>query len=888
MFSITNLRCEFSVNPLGVDTVEPRFSWELDHPERGQNQTAYQIQVASTFEELVAGSGDLWDSGKQTDTGHPLIKYAGVPLISRQHAYWRVCSWDTHDQPTAYSEPAWFEVALLKPQDWRAQWLGYPGGRAGKALYFRQTFDVTKAVRSARAYVSGLGWYELRLNGQKVGTAVLDPAQTTYDQRVLYSTYDITDHMRPGTNVVGAVVGSGWYGTPKLLAQLEVLYEDGTTGGTVTGRVGEGGVWWQVSDGAIVENSVYDGEIYDARLERDGWDTPDVEMTHFGSGALAVESPGGRLVAQVLEPIEVVETITPITLSEPKPGVYVLDVGQNLSGWAALTVSGERGTQVTLRFAEVLRNDGTIDQDNLRAAKARDVYILKGEGVETWEPRFTYHGFRYIQVEGYPGVPALDAVQARVVRSAVASTGHFECDHPLVNQLHRAVWWTEATNLHGLPTDCPQRDERMGWLNDMAARSEETFYNFDVARLFSKWIADISDAQDPETGAIPDTAPYRWGSRPGDPVIVCYLLIPWLLYRHFGDARTMADHYDGMRRWVNYLTSRATADHLLEYSYYGDWAPPTTESVSGSIGASALSRSTPGALVSTAHYYYSASLLAQIAAVLGRDQDVAQYSDLANHIRATFHTQFWDVSLGGYGANNQAANAIALYFGLVPDECRARVIDNLARDVAEHTNHLTTGNLATKYLLEVLASTGHGDAAIGIVTQTTYPSWGFMLENGATTIWERWETDTNTGMNSRNHPMYASVGAWLYRHLAGIQTDDRGAGFRRFTIKPYMPSGIQFVRASLKTIRGLIESSWQVTDQAVLLHVKVPVGSQADVTIPKRTAGASLDIAEAGTPLWASGQHTGRVEGVMTVLEDAHAVTITVGSGDYHFAVEVR
>ncbi len=880
MFLIKKVLCELGANPLGINTVEPRFSWILEHDERGQIQIAYQILVASTLETLAANVGDLWDSGQCDDISNPLIKYEGSPLNSRQKAYWKVRSWDSHNHPSAYSEPAWFEIALLHPQDWRAQWIGFPGGRAGKALYFRQSFNVTKPVRSARAYVSGLGWYEMRLNGQKVGTAVLDPAQTAYNERVLYSTYDITDHLQSGANVVGVVVGNGWYGAPKLLAQIEISYEDSTYDSVVTGRVGEGGEWWRVSDGAIIENSVYDGEVYDARLEHAGWDMPDwnpIEVARFGIGAYSVEPPGGRLVAQELEPIEVLETITPIMRTEPKPGVYVFDVGQNLSGWAVLTVSGKRGTEVTLRFAEVLRDDGTLDQDNLRSALARDVYLLKGEGIENWEPRFTYHGYRYIQVEGYPGVPALDAVRARVVRSAVASTGDFQCDHPLVNQLYRAVWWTEATNLHGLPTDCPQRDERMGWLNDMAARSEEAIYNFDVAHLFSKWIADISDAQDPDTGAIPDTAPYRWGSRPGDPVIVCYLLIPWLLYRHFGDARTMANHYDGMRRWVDYLTSRATDEHLLEYSYYGDWAPPISESVAGSIGASAVSQLTPGALVSTAHYYYSASLFAQIAITLGIDKDAKQYSELANRIRTTFHARFWNDSTGGYNANNQACNAIALYFGLVPDNYRTRVVDNLVRDVSAHDYHLTTGNLATKYLLEVLTSNGHGDTALKIVTQTTYPSWGFMLENGATTIWERWETATNTGMNSRNHPMYASVGAWLYRHLAGIQVAHDARGFSHVTIRPICPVELNFVRGSVNTVRGEIESEWRRIEGEVALNVSIPVGCTAEIRLPQASSEARLHLD--GKPFSSAGD----VEGLVAANQSTDAITVVVGSGRYHF-----
>lgn len=881
MFTVKDMQCEFAYNPLGIGTPRPRFNWLLEHAERGQSQTAYQILVASSLELLKTNQGNLWNSGKMRGD-NVLVEYAGAPLVSRQRAYWKVRSWDVQDHESVYSDAAWFELGLLHPSDWWAEWIGFPGGHAGKALYFRHSFETYKAIRCARTYISGLGWYELRLNGSKIGTAVLNPAQTTYNQRVLYSTYDVAGRLIAGQNVVGVIVGSGWYGSPKLLLQIEISYQDGSTAQIVTGRMGQGGSWWRVSDGPIVECSIYDGEIYDARLEHEGWDSPgwsEDEAARFGAGACIVEPPGGQLVAQCLEPIQVTEMITPISRAEPKSGVYVFDVGQNLSGWAKLAVQGTSGTAVTLRFAEVLRDDGTVDQDNLRHALARDIYILSGKGMETWEPRFTYHGFRYIQVEGYPGIPELEAVRACVVRSAIASSGQFECDHPLVTRLHQAVWWTEATNLYGLPTDCPQRDERMGWLNDMAARSEEAIYNFEVARLFSKWIADIADVQDPETGAIPDTAPYRWGNRPGDPVNVCYLLIPWLLYRHYGDTRTMSDHFDGMRRWVDYLTHRAKPDHILEYSYYGDWAPPIGEAVIGSIGASAMSQLTPGPLVSTAHYYYSAHLLAKIAHILGRESETRQYADLADNIRVAFHERFWDPVTGGYGPNNQASNAIALYFGLVPENCREVTLNNLVRDVEIHDSHLTTGNLATKYLLESLAEGGYGDVALAIVTQTTYPSWGFMLENGATTIWERWETTTNSGMNSRNHPMYASVGAWLYRRLAGIQVGDNARGFSHIVIRPLILNDLRFVRAAIMTVRGRVEAAWRRVDQGLSLTVSIPVGCQAILVLPQpkpniilRENGQVVDDAH-------------NVSGIDKVWANNHTIAAVLGSGEYDFSL---
>lgn len=898
MFRIADPRCELAVNPLGIDARLPRFSWALSHSERGQAQTAHQVLVASTLDRLESGSADLWDSGKVPASTEPLVAYAGRPLGSRQRGYWKARSWDAQDRPSAYGDPAWFELGLLEPEDWTAEWIGFPAGKSGKALYFRRPFRIEKPLARARAYVCGLGWHELRLNGQKVkvGGRVLDPAQTAYSSRVLYTTYDVGPLLRPDVNVVGAIVGSGWYGVPKLLLQLELEFADGTSARVVTGRGAVGGGPWGVRDGAITSNSVFDGEVYDARLEEPGWDAPEgVDPSAMNTGAwrnaMAIEPPGGRLVAQAQEPIEVVETIRPRALSRPKPGIYVFDVGQNVAGWAALTARGPSGTAVTLRFAESLYEDGTVNQENLRAALARDVYVLKGDGVEVWEPRFTYHGFRYVQIEGFPGEPDLDSIRARIVRTAAEPVGRFECDHPLVNQLHRAVWWTEASNLHGIPTDCPQRDERMGWLNDMAARSEEALHNFDLARLLPKWLSDVGDTQDPATGAISDTAPYRWGTRPADPVSVCYLLIPWLLRRFYGDLRVLAEHYDGMKRWVDYLTTRSDG-HVVEYSYYGDWAPPLAEGVEGSIGSSAVARNTPGSLVSTAHYYYGATLLSRIASAVGRETDAVAYRQLADRIASAFDARFWDEAQGGYGTNNQACNAIALYMGLVPEERRARVVANLVADVERHDHHLTTGNLASKYILEVLAEAGRADVAFGLVTQTSYPSWGYMLENGATTIWERWERMTGGGMNSHNHPMFGSVGAWLYRWLAGLRIDPSASGFSRLLISPFMPEGMRFARASLRTVRGPLEAGWERQsggergERGYSLRARIPVGCEAEVGLPKAGPAAALRVTEGGTEVWRAGRQTAAVPGLSGIREEERAIVCAVGSGDYQFTVE--
>jgi alpha-L-rhamnosidase len=874
---VTNLSCEYAVNPLGLDTPHPRLSWELVSERRAQFQSAYQIVAATSPDLLKSDAPDLWDSGKITSTS-TLVEYHGRALSSGERCWWKVRIWDGEGQPVPDSPTAWFEMALLSPEDWQAAWIGYPGAWPGRALYFRREFTVEKPVRCARVYMAGLGWSELWINGQRANDRVLDPPQSNYSKRILYSTDAVEALLHPGINTINVICGNGWFGMVRLLLQMNITYDDGTTSQVITES--DWSKPWRATTGPILENSVYDGEIYDARLEDPNWATPETPPQSWLMSTFA-EGPGGKLVAAPLEPIKVVDTRTAKQISQPKPGIYVLDLGQNISGWARLQVRGNKGRRVSLRFAETLHEDGTINQENLRHARAEDVYILKGDGLETWEPRFTYHGFRYIQVEGYPGEPGPEDILGRVVRSAVEPTGSFECSSELLNQIHNMVWWTEAGNLHSLPTDCPQRDERMGWLNDMAARTEESLYNFNLARLLSKWTADIHDEQHPTSGAITDTAPFRWGRRPADPVSVCYLLIPWLLYVHYGDTHTMADRYPGMKAWVDYLSACAE-DGIVSYSYYGDWAPPVQYSLSNSIGSSAVSRDTPGALVSTACYAYSASLLAKIATVLDKPEDTLAYTHISEKVIDRYNAQFWDETIGGYGTNNQACNAISLYMGMVPEHRTDQVASNLVDNITQHTQgHLSTGNICTKYLLEALTETGHAETAFQIAAQETYPSWGYMLAHGATTLWERWEFATGGGMNSHNHPMLGSIGAWFYRALAGIRACSDGPGFERFDIRPQVVPDLSFVNATLKTIRGKIETGWQ-RDNEGTLHFKlvVPAGCQAQVVLPAPTGSVLM---EGDVVLWRNETPVKLAAGVNQIAREGSHLRFNLGSGKFHF-----
>ncbi len=880
--TVTGSRCESEVNPLGIEVVEPHLSWLLTSSQRGQKQTAYQILVASDEDKLRDDQADIWNSGKVASAQSNQVLFGGPALTSRRRYYWKVRAWDKDGVASPYSDIAFWEMALLSPQDWKAEWIGHTGGWLGRALYFRSDLTIHKAVRRARIYVTGLGYYELRLNGHKVGDHVLDPGFTDYSKRVLYATYDVASQLQPGQHTIGVIVGNGWYGLPKLLLQCEVTYVDGSeeTFYTHSASADPPNRPWSVTNGPILANSVYDGETYDARLEKAGWDTPagdpalgnpPVDSADGWANPQSVPAPGGRLVSQTINPIKIVAALQPKAISEPRPGIFVYDIGQNMAGWVQLDVSGERGARVTLRFAESLSPDGTVDQRNLRTAAATDVYILKGGGAESWEPRFTYHGFRYVQLEGFPGKPALKDLTAKVVRSSVDTSGTIETSNDLINRIQKMVWWTEASNLHSIPTDCPQRDERMGWMNDLTVRSEEAVYNFNLSRFYPKFLHDIRDAQGKD-GAITDTAPFRWGSRPADPVSASYLLLGWFLYQHYGDTHTMAEEFDGFKAWTDFLAGK-TKDNIVTYGYYGDWSPPKAFAIPGSIGSGAVSKDTPREFMSTGYLYYCARLVSKMALALGRKDDQLKYEALANRVANSFNQRYWNNAVGGYGSNNQSMNSFALFLGVVPPNQVQRVVANLVKAVHENQDHLTTGNLCTKYVLKMLTQYGYGDLAFKIATQETYPSWGYMIDNDATTLWERWEPLTGGGMNSHNHPMMGSVSSWFHKYLGGINPDPQAPGFKRIVIRPYALGDLTWVRAEYISPYGLVASSWRKENGTFTLKVTVPVNTTATIYVPARSGSS---FTEGGKP-------AATAEAVKFLGNRKGEMVFEVGSGDYEF-----
>lgn len=819
------LRTEHATDPIAVAVTDPELSWQVRDGEVQQ----WQVRVA-TQPELLPGAPDLWDSGQQPVQA-ARTTYAGRRLGSRSQAWWTVRLWGADGSPGPWSETARFEIALLQDADWTATWLGVPCAPSA-ALFLRRSFDLASGVRRARLHGVGLGWGEFYVNGARVGDHVLDPAQTNTAHRVLYSTYDVTDMLSVGENVLGAVVGPGWAGRQILLAQLEIDLENGTSLRVETGRTRADDMAWSVASGPIVEAGVYDGERYDARLEHPPWCTPGEGSRTWGpmrdlGHVMNVDRPGGVLVPQTLEPIRVVRTFAPVSLERVGAGSWVLDTGRNLAGWCRLRVRTAAGRRVRIRFGEVRGESGEVNQENLRHALARDEYVARGDGEEVWEPRFTYHGFRYAQIDGDLELHEGD-VEVREVRSDVAQTAEVEAADPFLARLHDAVVATEGSNLHGIPTDCPQRSERMGWLNDLTVRSAEMVCTFDTARLLAKWLDDVADTQGPD-GSLTDTAPFRAGLRPADPVAIGLIRIPRLLRQHFGDQRTTARHADAGLRWVDFLQTQTT-DHIVGYSSYGDWAPPVAFGLRSITGEGVEPETTPGELVSTAHYAMVVRDLAETMRELGRPEAgplATRWAEIRDAFNRVFVT-----GEGRYGNGNQACQAIALHAGLVPEESIAAAVTTLTDRVYADGVTITTGNLATSYVLDVLADHGHIDLAYRLVTQPEYPGWRHMLDQGATTIWERWELETGFGMNSHNHPMYASVGGWLHRVLAGVQPRHDAIGFSSLTIDPRYPRDLPWFRTRRQTVRGEIRSQWRREGEEIELTVVLPHGVDAQARRP--------------------------------------------------------
>ncbi|MDR2618758.1 MAG: glycoside hydrolase family 78 protein [Treponema sp.] len=830
----------------------PFFSWKT-YGFAGK-QKAYELIAASSAENAASGKGDVWDSGWVESQEDQRIPWEGKAPESNRDYYCAVRIRDGNGKTSAYSKALKISTGLISTGS-----MGSTGSTSsiesstedscwGGAVWisnaimsdagplFRREFKASKPVKRGRLFICGLGYYEAYINEKKLGDNLLTPSWTVYSKRVCYVAHDVTS-LITNNNALGVMLGNGWYtlsspfARPAFIARLILEYEDGSRDSVITAP--DSG-WSTTIDGPVRKNSIYIGEIYNALKERPGWAAYGFDEKREASGdwIKVVESgPQGSVLAPMTEePIRVVGELKPVSLNPLGGDLTIVDFGQNMAGAVRLRMNCPSGTRVKIRYAELLRKNGTLNTENLRRAQQEDVYYAKGGG-EEYTPRFTYHGFRYAEVSGIKGLKSQD-IAAVVLRNAVSPRGFFSCSNELINNIQRICVWTESNNLHSVPTDCPQRDERMGWLNDLTVRAEEAVYNFDLSRFYRKFLADIADAQDPVTGTIPDTVPHIFGARPADAVCSSYLILAWLLYMHYGDKDALVKHYDGLAAWTRYLESRLE-DGIVNYSYYGDWAAAIDYTIKDASGNGAASAITPGKLMSTGFLCMDARIMTDIARVLNRDSDAAAFKALAEKTKEALNRVYLNREKGCYASNSQGANAFMLYLDIVPDEYRSMVVRNLVDDIKAHNVHLTTGNLCTRYIFDVLARNGQIDLAFELAAQTSYPSWGFMLANGATTTWERWEyVDSGPilAMASHDHPMYSTISGWFYSYLLGIRPTE--PGFKSFIFKPHIPKALSHAEGLLKSVKGDIKAGWKTEDGHCKMNITVPFNSFCRAVLP--------------------------------------------------------
>jgi alpha-L-rhamnosidase len=879
---IDHLRCEYLENPLGIDVTEPRLSWQVESSQRAQKQTAYRILVASSQDLLDQNQADLWDTGKVKSDRSIQVTYAGKALVSRTQCFWKVRVWDKDGKPCKWSEAATWSMGLLAETDWQANWIGYDAkpddiasmpipGDKGKGKFkaylpsphLRKAFSVSKKIARASLYVSAQGHVEMHVNGKRVGDEYFTPGWTDYRKRIYYRSYDVTSMLKQGGNAVGAILGDGWfrgnisilnqnqYGTKlRLLTQLHIDY----TGGTH--QIIASDPSWKASFGPIILSDMFEGETYDARKEMPGWAGPNFDDAQWAAVDTGTEI-NPLIQAYPGVPVRVVQEMPTVKLTEPKPERYVFDLGQNFSGWARLKVKGQAGDKVYMQFGEMLNPDGTVYTANLRSARAADNYILKGRGVEVWEPHFTFHGFRYVELTGLRKKPRPGTITGIVIQSDSSMTSSFECSNPMLNQLYSNIIWGQRSNYLEVPTDCPQRDERLGWTGDTQVFVRTGTYNQDIGAFFTKWNIDLMDTQN-TAGTFGQQAPVFHGH--GSPAwadagVIC----PWTIYKVYGDLRMVEMHYDAMARFIEYCKSKGLAG---PGGGFGDWL--------------AIGSKTPKELISAAYFGYTTSLMAEIAKALGKKEDAAKYQALFKEICANFQKTFVKAD-GKIQDESQTSYCLALRFNLLTDQQRKQAAVHLAERIKAKDYHLSVGFVGASILLPTLTEIGRSDLAYRLIQNKTYPSWGYSVEQGATTIWERWNSYTkkdgfgDVGMNSFNHYAYGACGEWMFRSMLGIDTD--GPGYKTLLITPELGQGITWAKGHYDSIHGRISSDWKIDGNRFHWAVTVPANTTATLRVP---AGHVTDVTESGRPA----THVRSV--TFLRMDDKHAV-FRVDSGSYAF-----
>jgi alpha-L-rhamnosidase len=857
---------------MGMDILKPRLSWKMKKPVNGARQTACQIVVATSDDLLSKEKPDLWDSGKiESDQSIQLV-YDGKPLTPGLKVWWKVRIWDEEKTSSAWSESAHWEMGLLNASDWQAKWIGAPVKLLSKewklaAPQFRKEVNISKKIKSARAYISGLGYYELYINGKKIGDHVLSPNQTNYDRQkvekwseprignmtstVLYETFDITSSLIQGGNALGVILGNGWYqqadrpndtmlwyDTPRFIAQFKIEFEDGSCE-TVTSDE-----QWKSAVSPILYNGLHSGEIYDARLEQKGWNEARFNDTKWLS-AITVRPPTGVLKAQISAPDRVTKTIQPVSLSEPDKGIYRYDMGRLFSGWVRLKISGPKGTTIKLRFTEEF--GPTYNQS--------DTYILKGEGTEIWEPRFTWHAFRYVDVFGATAPLTVENLEGRVVNTDISLTGSFDCSNKLLNKILDNYQWTQLGNVHGgVPSDCPHR-ERRGYTGDGQISARAAIYNFDMSQFYTKWLDDIGDGQNHKTGYVPNTTPYQDGGG-GTPWGSAYVIIPWYMYQYYGDVRILQKHYDGMKHWVEYMKNSLDKEGILANQGLGEWVPPEIVDL-------------PADFVNSCYYYYCITLMSKISGVLGQSSDKEYFTGLGAKAQNDINKAYFNKETSSYSIGRQGANIYPLGFGIAGNQNIEMVFKNLVKNVVnDNKAHFDTGILGTPLLLEVLTEMDRTDLAYTLMNQRDFPGFGFMIEKGATTIWETFQGDV-----SHSHPMFGSVCAWYYQNLGGISPDPDRPGFKHSIIKPSPVTSLTYANASYESMYGEIKTGWRFSGDDYHLNVSIPANTSATVYVLAVKKGMVTE----------SDKSTNRNPNVIYLRNEGKYVVYEVKSGDYQF-----
>ncbi len=895
-----DLKCERRSGPLGIDTPEPRFSWALESSLRNQKQTAYRIIVS----EVQAGqdlknASIVWDSGRVESSNTFEVLYQGKPLRPCKQYWWYVSVWDRQGN-RSHEVTAWFETGMMSQDYWKGRWIcdGKTAPEKPEQFYeddpapmFRKTFEVGEQLAVARLYISGLGYYDATINGQSVGDVVLDPGWTNYSKRVYYSVYDVKSLLKSGSNAIGVMLGNGWYnpvpmklfnrfnlrealtiGRPKLMANLRLEYLDGRVETIATDTT------WKTAPSGLLRNNVYLGEVFDVRRQVSGWDKPGFDDSAWAN---AVESKDatGELVAQFAPPIRVNRTIPAKAITEPKPAVYIVDLGENVAGWPRADLRGAPGTRVELQYGELLKPDGNLNPMTTVAcqlkwpnmggpgtpipAVQKDVVIL-GDKPLTYTPRFTFHGFRYVEITGMSEKPKLEDFTGLALAADLPKVGEFVCSNERFNAIQQMVLRTFLSNVFGVQSDCPGR-ERFGYGGDIVATSEAFMYNFDMSGFYAKTVFDFAADATPE-GGLPETAPYMgiadrgYGGTSG-PIgwALAHPLLVEQLHDYYGDRRILSEQFDAARKWIDFLSTNAAKDFIVD----------TCISDHESIDPK------PEAVTATAHYYQAAKMISEIAGYLDRKDEQKKYSTLADKIATAFVARFIDAE-GKVDIGTQGAQSVGLYFNLVPKESRTRALDRLISEIVNnHKGHLATGIFATQYMLDQLTRNGRADVAFDIVNQATFPGWGWMLENGATTLWEHWEKEE--AVYSHNHPMFGSVSEWFYKGLAGITRAHDSVGFDKIVIRPQIVGDLKWVHGSYNSIRGKIVSNWKRDGDSVQIEIHIPANTTAEIHFPPRYR----PISESGKPIENQKDILMKEQGDHGTIPGTTA--LIVGSGHYQF-----